>query len=77
LQKALSFTLVAVVQTQQPCEEEEEAAAVQHHPKAFSDPAGLSPPHPPTSYNTDFLSERFASKKKKLTHNLVAVSMAR
>jgi len=44
LQKALSFTLVAVVQTQQPCEEEEEAAAVQHHSKAFSDHAGLSPP---------------------------------
>jgi hypothetical protein len=35
------------------------------------------PPHPPTSYNRDFLSERFASKKKNLTHNLVAVSMAR
>jgi hypothetical protein len=47
LQKALSFTLVAVVQTRQPCEEEEEeeeAAAVQHHSKAFSDHAGLSPP---------------------------------
>jgi hypothetical protein len=35
------------------------------------------PPHPPTSYNRDFLSERFASKKKTLTHNSVAVSMAR
>lgn len=32
------------------------------------------PPHPPTSYNRDFFSERFASKKKK-THTQLGCSV--
>jgi hypothetical protein len=74
LQKALSFTLVAVVQTRQPCEEEEEeAAAVQHHSKAFSDHAGLSPP--PTHLLQQRLSLRKICLKKKKTHTQLGCSV--
>jgi hypothetical protein len=72
LQKALSFTLVAVVQTRQPCEEEEEAA-VQHHSKAFSDHAGLSPPtHPPLTTETFSLKDL---PPKKKTHTQLGCSV--